>query len=91
MQMTWSEKLEAKGRKEGLKEGLKEGREEGRQVRAEAVRSLREVVLELLGQRFGAVPAKVKRKIEKIDSMDRLSEMAKKVLVVQSLDEMGLS
>ena len=76
MQMTWSEKMEAKGRNEG---------------RAEGVRSMREVVLELLGQRFGAVPTKVKRKVEKIDSMDRLTEMAKKVLVVQSLDEMGLS
>jgi len=76
MQMTWAEKME--------KEYTEKGRREG-------VRSLREVVLELLGQRFGEVPVKVKRKVQKIDSMDRLTEMAKKVLVVQSLDEMGLS
>ena len=83
MQMTWADKLEQKG--------FVKGRQEGRQeVQQEAVQSLRRVVLRLLDQRFGSVPAKVQKKVEKISSMDRLTELAEKVLVVQSIDEMGL-
>ena len=79
MQMTWSESLKYKGRLEGRQEAM-----------AEVVRNLRRVVLRLLDQRFGPVPAGVKRKVEKTDSMDRLTELAEKVRAVQSLDEMGL-
>ena len=83
MQMTWSEKFEHKGRLKGRREGRREALEEG-------VRNLRRVVLRLLDQRFGRVPVSIRRKVEKIDSMDQLAELAEKVLAVQSLDEMGL-
>jgi hypothetical protein len=47
-------------------------------------------VLRLLSQRFGAVPETVQRKIEAIDSVDSLSNLATKVFEVESIDEMGL-
>jgi Domain of unknown function (DUF4351) len=75
MQMTWADELELKGRKEGQQEGIQ---------------NLRRVVLRLLDQRFGSVPVKIQKKVEKISSMDRLTELAEKVLMVQSIDEMGL-
>ena len=86
MQMTWADKLEQKG----FLKGRLKGRQEGRQEVEQAIQSLRRVVLRLLDQRFGSVPPKVQKKVEKISSMDRLTELAEKVFAVQSLDEMGL-
>jgi len=73
MAMTWSEKLEAKGRGEGRGEGA------------------RELLLLLLAERFGPLPEGARRHGEQISSLQRLTQLAKRVLTAHSLEEMGLA
>jgi hypothetical protein len=92
MRMTWAEKLEAKGRdigvelgkKEGLEKGMEKGREEGREEGS------RQVLLRLLGARFGPLSEDVKRRVEAIGSAERLNQITDQILVAHSLEEMGL-
>ena len=62
-------------------EGWKEGMEQG----------AREVLLRLLGQRFGRVPVSVRRRIVEIDSVDSLIRLAERVLTARSLEDLGLA
>jgi hypothetical protein len=55
------------------------------------LQALRQVVVRLLGRRFGPVPETVQRKVEAIDSMESLGSLAERVLEVESIEEMGLS
>jgi len=87
MEMTWAEKMEVEYTEKGVRKGLQQGVAQGV---AQGVEALHRVVLRLLSQRFGAVPETVQRKVEAIDSMDSLSNLAAKVLEVRSIDEMGL-
>lgn len=87
MWMTWSEKLKAEGKREGLKLGKQEGRQEGRQ---EGVRSLQQVLLRLLEQRFGPLPDRVHDQVEAIVSLRRLTRLAERGLTVGSLRELRL-
>ncbi len=101
MAMTWSETQQAIGREEGLKEGrregkeegLREGKEKGRQEGVElgAQQGARQVLLRQLGKRFGPLPETVRRRVEAISSLDRLTELAERVLSAHSLEETGLA
>src|SRR5258708_3625219 len=53
-------------------------------------KGMRRILLDLLQERFGAVPDDVRQRVEKIRSEDRLSRLAKKVLTARSLKEMRL-
>jgi len=79
MWMTWSERQKAEGKREGKQEGLKEG-----------VRSLQQVLLSQLNQRFGPLPERVHRQVEAITSLRRLTRLAEQVLIVGSLRELRL-
>jgi len=81
MAMTWSETQQAKGREEGRAEGMVQG----------AQRGARQLLLHLLGKRFGPLPDNVQRRVETITSLDRLTELAERVLSAHSLEEMGLA
>jgi hypothetical protein len=48
------------------------------------------VVLRQIEQRFGAVPATMRRKIEAFDSLEPLADLAERVLVVDSVGALGL-
>ncbi len=61
------------------------------EAEARGIERMRRVVLRQIEQRFGAVPAKLRRKIEAIDSMEPLADLAEKVLVVDSVGALGLS
>jgi len=87
MQMTWADRIEAKGIVKGRREGLKEGRKEGREEGADRVRS---TVIRLIGQRFGDVPAPFQKRLAAIRSVDRLSAIADRIFEVQSIEELGL-
>ena len=63
---------------------IAQGREEGR------VRTLREVLVDLLVQRFGPLPSETRGQIEAIESARRLTQLRKRVLAVRSLAEMKL-
>lgn len=84
MAMTWAERMIAKGIEQGLEQGRELGRELGREQEA------RQIVLDLLGERFGAVPDRVRRQIEEIESLDRLRFLAKRVINARSFEEIGL-
>jgi hypothetical protein len=59
--------------------------------RAQGVEVLRGVVLDLMDQRFGGVPAQVRQRVEAIDSLDTLARISKRILTVPSIDDLGLS
>jgi hypothetical protein len=103
MWMTWSEKLKAEGWKEGVKLGKREGVKVGKKLgklegrrtgklegRQEGVRSLQEVLLFQLAQRFGPLPESIHRQVEAIDSPRRLTNLMKRVLTAGSLRELRL-
>ncbi len=59
----------------------REGRTEG----------ARDLVLDLLGQRFGSLSQEVQRRVAAIASPEELSRLAKRVYQVESLEELGLA
>lgn len=79
MEMTWEERMEEKYTQKGLEKGLAQGLD-----------ALRGVVLRLLRHRFGVVPASVQSKVEAIDEIAPLSDLAERVLEIDSIEEMGL-
>lgn len=66
-------------RREGRKEGVREGQVEG----------MREIVLDLLTQRFGRLSFAVRRQVEAISSIPELRKLGRRVLVAGSLQDMG--
>lgn len=69
-----------KWRDEGIQDARREGQLEAR----------RDMLLELLTQRFGRLPAKVRRQVEEISSIQELRKLGRKILRAKSLGEMGL-
>ncbi|HSS49347.1 MAG TPA: DUF4351 domain-containing protein [Thermoanaerobaculia bacterium] len=51
----------------------------------------REILLLQLAERFGPLPEGARRKVEEISSLQRLTQLAKRVLTAHSLEEMGLA
>ncbi len=91
MQMTWADKIEAKGLKKGLREGRKEGRQEGREEgREEVAAVLRRMLIRQIGQRFGEVPSAIQQRLNALQSVEKLSTVADRVFEVQSIEELGL-
>lgn len=83
MQLTWADKIEAKGIVKGRKEGRAEAREEAADI-------LRRTLVRLTGQRFGTVPLPVRQRLAAIRSVDRLGAIADRILEVQSIEELEL-
>jgi predicted transposase YdaD len=85
------------GRREGLEKGMEEGIEKGMEKGLEkglkkgAQTGARQVLLHQLGKRFGPLPESVRLKVEAIDSLDRLTRLAERLLSVHSLEELGLA
>jgi hypothetical protein len=89
MSMTWADRMVRKGREEGLRlgeqKGLQKGREQGRRE------AMRDMLLLQMGRRFGPLPEEVRRQVEGIASVKRLTRLTERVLVAQSLDDMELT
>jgi len=83
--MTWSEKIAAQGEAKGEAKGHAEGEAKGRGEGA------REILLSLLAERFGPLPEGARRQVEEISSLQRLTQLAKRVLTAHSLEEIGLA
>jgi hypothetical protein len=71
-------------REEAIREGRREGRREGQ------IQARREMLLELMAQRFGRLPAHVRRQIEEISSLQELRKLGRRVLRAKTLQDMGL-
>ncbi|HSS48242.1 MAG TPA: Rpn family recombination-promoting nuclease/putative transposase [Thermoanaerobaculia bacterium] len=54
-------------------------------------KGVREILLLLLAERFGPLPEGARRQVEEISSLQRLTQLAKRVLTAHSLEEMGLA
>ena len=80
MEMTWADRMMHKGRIQGRAE-----------ERAEAVENLRGVVLHQLAQRFGPLPERVRRRVERLRTLRSLRRIAEQVLEARSLRDLGLS
>ena len=96
MEMTWEERMEEKYTQKGIEKGIEKGIGRGIELGigqglGQGIQALREVVLQLLGRRFGAVPDTVRRKVEAIDEMKPLADLASRVLDLKSVDDIGLS
>jgi hypothetical protein len=55
-----------------------------------SLRTLKNVVLRQLAQRFGQVPAKVRRRIEAMQTLEPLERIAGEILTVPSLAALRL-
>ncbi|MBW8875357.1 MAG: Rpn family recombination-promoting nuclease/putative transposase [Acidobacteria bacterium] len=71
--------------KEFLQQGRREGEREG------MIKGMRLVLLGLLRQRFGRLPARVRQSVEAIQSERELQRVARRVLEAKSFAELGLS
>jgi Putative transposase, YhgA-like/Domain of unknown function (DUF4351) len=80
----WRNEALRQGRQEGRLEGRQEGRHTGR------VEGMRALLLQQLEQRFGTLPAPVRRKVKALSSERRLEELARRVLAAGSLAELEL-
>lgn len=60
-------------------------------VKAEGrLEALREMVLRLLGSRFGSVPEPARQRIESLSSEPELQRLGERIVGARSLDELGL-
>jgi hypothetical protein len=63
---------------------------EDKMIKRGQVQGIRKMLLLQLGQRFGKLPESIRRKVEGIESLDRLNQLAGQVLAADSLDELKL-
>jgi predicted transposase YdaD len=74
-------------KKQWIKEGRKEGREEGLRSGQNA---MRKVLLQQMTLRFGRLPKTIRQRVEAISSMPELQALARKVILAESLQDLGL-
>jgi predicted transposase YdaD len=79
----WKQKL----LKEGRREGKQEGRQEGFQ-RATVV--TRKMLLQQMRLRFGRLPSTVRQRVEAMSSMRELQALGRKVVLAETLQDLGL-
>jgi hypothetical protein len=90
MATTWSERI-AQGKEEGLRTGRQAGRREGLQEGLEeGLQAVRKILLSLLEQRFGPLPAATRERVEAISSLDRLTRLSERALTARSLAALRL-
>lgn len=77
--ISWADKMIAKGRKLG--------RDEERRL---SVSAMRDLVIDLVKERFGSVSPKVEQWVSRIDSLQELRRLAKRIVAVASQDELLL-
>ena len=80
MQLTWADKMMEKGREKGRQEGHREGLEEGKRV----------TLIQQLTMKFDTVPEATRARVQSL-SLEELDTYLKRVLSVETLEEMGLS
>jgi len=77
MELTWMEKLEAKGVAKGKAE-----------EKARSMAQMRQAVLRRIEERFGAVPERVQARVQAIRAPEPLIEMAERIWLVESADDL---
>ena len=82
--MTAADKLVERGREQGLKQGLKQGLERGLEQGLE--RGRREMLIDLLRERFGALPDAAVARVSGA-GLEELQAWTRRVLTAPGLDE----
>lgn len=77
MEMTWSAQIEVRARQAAFLEGDLRGR--------------KALLLRQLKKRFGSLPEEVVRKLDMMNSVGELDELAERLLTAGSLEELGLA
>jgi hypothetical protein len=72
----WGNKLIREGREEGREEGLRQG--------------MRTMLLQQIRARFGRLPRPVRQRVEAISSMQELQALGRKILLAETLQDLGL-
>ncbi len=85
--MEWTREWKKEGLQEGLQKGRQEGRKEGRK---EGVRTVQDFLLTEMAERFGPVPETMRRRVEKIQDLDELKRLGKRILAASSLADLGI-
>lgn len=80
MQMTWADKMIAKGREEGLSMGIARGR----------LDEARRILVEVLTVRFGPLPTIATTRLERLDDPEELRRLTRQAIGSASLAELGL-
>lgn len=78
--LTTLDRAAQRGFAEGKQEGKQEGRAEGK----------RELLLDLLGRRFGPLPDATVQRVQALTSPEELSRLAERVFDARSLDDLGI-
>jgi len=86
--LTNADRAAQQGFKQGIEQGREQGIEQGREQGLE--QGKREVLLDLLGRRFGPLPDATLRRIQEIRSPEELGRLAERILDARSLDDLGL-
>ena len=84
VELTWADKLLKQGEERGIEKGLEQGREAG------LLEGMREALLRCLAAKFGALPDRTTSHVRAIESVNELDALLERVVVVASLEEMGL-
>ena len=88
MQMTWADKMVAKGREEGLSMGIARGREEG--IARGQLQGARQVLAGQIEYRFGSLSDACRRQLERIEDPQEIDQLARRLVEAQSLRDLGL-
>jgi hypothetical protein len=81
MQMTWADKLEAKGRAQGRAQGRDQGKIQG----------TREAIVLFWEHRLGPMPDEARQQLEAIDDLERLHRILEQVSGARSAAEIELT
>lgn len=82
------QKMLAERAMQWTREWKEEGRREGRR---EGVRAFQDFLLsEIVAERFGPVPKTIRRRVKKIQDLDELKRLGKRLLAASSLDDLGI-
>jgi predicted transposase YdaD len=94
--IAWREKFKKETLQEGLREGRQKGHQQGRREgrregRQEGLaEGMQKLILQLMTQRFGRLPAAVRKRVEEISSIQELRKLGRRILRASSLEEMRL-
>ena len=86
--MTIAQQYIEKGRQKGKREGKREGKLEGK--REGKIEAKQESLLQLLTQKFDAVPEADKRRMMETQDMDRLNQAIGRILKTETIEDILL-
>jgi hypothetical protein len=92
MMTIYEERGIAKGIAQGIEQGIAQGIEQGvaQGIEQGIARGKREILLRQMRSKFGSLPDEVVQKLEGLTDNDLLDELSLRLLMANSLEEMGL-